>query len=248
MISIITPVLNGSRFIQSNIESIEKLNIPYEHIIVDGGSTDGTIEIIKKYPKIILLNQSANTGLYGALDQGILYAKGKYIGWVNADDVIIPNGYEKLYKCADLKNADLVYSHGIHHFIEEYSYKRFYARLFVRSLLRAGIFPFVQPSVIFSLSSYKKLGGFNYKKFRLIGDRDLFQRMAYDNELDFLFVPVFSSIFLKYKDSLLYRNLEQRKEEWKYCIKTKTNIFHKIIFHTSQVFRHLVWVFSNKQI
>ena len=48
MISIITPVLNSSKFIQSNIESIEKLSIPYEHIIVDGGSTDGTIEIINK--------------------------------------------------------------------------------------------------------------------------------------------------------------------------------------------------------
>jgi len=248
MISIITPVLNGSKFIQSNIESIEKLNIPYEHIIVDGGSTDGTIEIIKKYPKIILLNQSANTGLYGALDQGILHSRGKYIGWVNADDIIIPNGYEKLYKYTDLKNADFAYSHGFHHHVEEYRYKRFYARLFVRSLLRVGVFPFVQTSVIFSLSSYNKVGGFNYNKFRLIGDRDLFQRMSYDSELKFLFVPVFSSIFLRYKGSLLYRNLEQRKEEWKYCIKTKTNIFHRIIFHGSQVFRHIHWILSNKQI
>lgn len=248
MISIITPVLNGSKFIQSNIESIEKLNIPHEHIIVDGGSTDGTIEIIKKNPKIILLNQSANTGLYGALHQGILHSKGKYIGWVNADDIIIPNGYEKLYKCADLKNADFAYSHGFHHHVEEYCYKRFYARLFVRSLLKVGVFPFVQTSVIFSSSSYNKLGGFNYNKFRLIGDRDLFQRMSYDNELKFLFVPVFSSVFLRYKGSLLYRNLEQRKEEWKYCIKTKTNFFHRVIFHVSQVFRHIHWILSNKQI
>lgn len=248
MISIITPVLNGSKWIQSNIESIEKLNIPHEHIIVDGGSTDRTIEIIKKYPKIILLNQSTNTGLYGALHQGILHSRGKYIGWVNADDYIIPNGYEKLYRCADKKNADFAYSHGFHHYVDEYCYKRFYARLFVRSLLRSGVFPFVQSSVIFSSSSYNKVGGFNYDKFRLIGDRDLFQRMSYDSDLKFLFVPVFSSVFLKYPDSLLYRNLEKRKEEWKYCIKTKTNFIHRIIFHASQVFRHINWILSNKQI
>ena len=47
MLSIITPVLNGEKFIEKNIISIQELSIPFEHIIVDGGSTDGTIDILK---------------------------------------------------------------------------------------------------------------------------------------------------------------------------------------------------------
>ena len=83
------------------------------------------------------------------------------------------------------------------------------------------------------------MGGLNYEKFRLIGARDLFQRMAYDKELSFLFVPVFSSVFLRYDNSLLYRNLEQRKKEYQYCVKTKITLFHRIIYHGSQVIRNV---------
>ena len=46
MISIVTPVLNGAKFIEKNIQSIQKLTIPFEHIIVDGGSTDDTLNIV----------------------------------------------------------------------------------------------------------------------------------------------------------------------------------------------------------
>jgi len=70
MLSIVTPVLNGIKFIQNNIESIQKLSINYEHIIVDGGSTDGTVELVSKYPHIKLLHQNDKTGMYGAIHQG----------------------------------------------------------------------------------------------------------------------------------------------------------------------------------
>jgi glycosyltransferase involved in cell wall biosynthesis len=249
MLTIVTPVLNGRKFIQNNIESIQKLRIPFEHIVVDGGSSDGTIEIVKRFPHIKLLHQTKKTGMYGGINQGFLEAKGEYISWVNADDMVIANGYEKLYLTVIKKKADLAYSHGMHHFIEKLYYKKHFARYFVRYLLKTGVFPFVQPSVIFSKSAYNKVGGLNYQKFRLIGDRDLFQRMAYDKDLKFLFVPVFSSIFLRYDDSLLYRNLEQRKLEYKYCIKTNTNIFHRILYHLSQLVRIIIWnVSKNKKI
>jgi glycosyltransferase involved in cell wall biosynthesis len=247
MLTIVTPVLNGRKYIQHTIESIQKLKIPFEHIVVDGGSKDGTIEFVSQYPNIKLLHQTEKSGMYGAIHQGFLESKGEYITWVNADDIVIPSGYEKLYNSSISNNSDLVYSHGIHHFNEKFYYKRHFARYFVRYLLKTGVFPFVQPSVIFSKSAYNKVGGLNYTKFRLIGDRDLFQRMAYDKNLTFLFVPVFSSIFLRYDDSLLYSNLEKRKLEYKYCIKTNTNIFHRILYHLSQLVRIIIWNVSNNK-
>ena len=71
MISIITPVLNGEAFIEKNILSISQLKLPYEHIIVDGGSTDNTINIVKKYSYIKLINQETNNGMYDAIRKGI---------------------------------------------------------------------------------------------------------------------------------------------------------------------------------
>ena len=68
MISIVTPVLNGEKYIKYNIESIKKLTIPYEHIVVDGGSTDQTLNIVKKYSNIQILHQRENSGMYGAID------------------------------------------------------------------------------------------------------------------------------------------------------------------------------------
>ena len=243
MITIVTPVLNGVKYIASNIESIKQLKIPYEHIIVDGGSNDGTIEIIMKYSNITLLNQKEKNGMYGAIHQGFENAKGDYLSWVNADDKIIAKGYEIMYKKGKRNNADFIYSHGVLHYIEKNKYKTKFARYFARYLLKAGIFPFVQPSVIYSYDSYFAIGGLNFKRFRLIGDRDLFQRMAYDNNIKFLFVPVFSSIFLRYDDSLLYRNLERRKLEYKYCLSSDVNLFHRLIFHISQPIRFFIWYF-----
>ena len=241
MLSIVTPVLNGIKYIQNNIESIQKLDVPHEHIVVDGGSNDGTIELIKKYKNIKLIHQNNKSGMYAAIHQGFLESRGSFFTWVNSDDYIIPLGYKKLYLSAKSNKADLIYSNGIHHFIEKHYYKKHFSRLFVRYFLKTGIFPFVQPSVIFSKSAYYKVGGLNYDKFKLIGDRDLFQRMAYDRDIKFLFVPVFSSVFLRYENSLLYRNLDKRKLEYQYCLKTKTNLFYKILYHFSQYFRLIVW-------
>jgi len=65
--------------------------------------------------------------------------------------------------------------------------------------------------------------------------------MAYDKSLKFLFVPALSSVFLRYDNSLLYRNLEQRKLEYKYCISSDVKWYHRAIFHLSQPLRNLVW-------
>ena len=79
MLSIITPVLNGERFIRKNIESIHNLTIPHEHIVVEGGSSDSTIEILKDYPYLTVINQNERNGMYGAIAQGFSEARGDLI-------------------------------------------------------------------------------------------------------------------------------------------------------------------------
>lgn len=213
MLSIITPVLNGKKYIQYCIESVQRLSIPHEHIIVDGGSTDGTIEIINLYQNITLVHQSKKNGMYGAIHQGFTESKGKYITWLNADDYIIKNGYESMYNRIVTHDLDFIYSNGIYHYIEDFKYKKMYGRHLGRYLLKNAIMPFIQPCSIYSRDAYEKVGGLNYKRFKIIGDRDLFQRMAYNPNIKFDYISVFSIVFLMHSNSLLNVSQELKNKE-----------------------------------
>jgi glycosyltransferase involved in cell wall biosynthesis len=94
MISVITPVFNGERFIESCILNVINQNCQtYEHIIIDGGSTDGTISIIEKYsaeyPNIIWSSQK-DRGQSDAMNKGVAMANGEIIGFLNVDDYYEP--------------------------------------------------------------------------------------------------------------------------------------------------------------
>lgn len=95
MISIITPVYNGERFIESCIKAVIDQNCPnVEHIIVDGGSSDRTIEIIQeyaqKYPHICWISEK-DRGQSDAMNKGINLAQGEIVGFLNVDDFYEPN-------------------------------------------------------------------------------------------------------------------------------------------------------------
>jgi glycosyltransferase involved in cell wall biosynthesis len=95
MISIITPVYNGERFIESCIKVVIEQNCPdIEHIIVDGGSTDRTVEIIKqyaeKYSHIRWISEK-DKGQSDAMNKGIAMAKGEILAILNVDDFYQPN-------------------------------------------------------------------------------------------------------------------------------------------------------------
>jgi glycosyltransferase involved in cell wall biosynthesis len=91
--SIITVVLNGEKFLRETIESVKNQSFKdYEYIIIDGGSTDKTLDIIKEYSEHIdFWISEKDLGLYDAFNKGILMAKGKYIGIINSDDIYTIN-------------------------------------------------------------------------------------------------------------------------------------------------------------
>src|SRR6186713_1273807 len=89
-ISIITVCYNGAKTIGATIESVLSQTHPdLEYVIVDGGSTDGTVELVKRFGvKIDRFVSEKDRGLYDAMNKGWKQATGEVIGFLNADDVL----------------------------------------------------------------------------------------------------------------------------------------------------------------
>ena len=104
-ISVITPSYNHAEFIGRTIESVQSQrgDFELEHIVVDGGSDDGTIEILKHYGDAVRWVSEPDNGQADALNKGLAMATGDVIGWLNSDDLYEPGA---LAAAADIFNAE----------------------------------------------------------------------------------------------------------------------------------------------
>ena len=108
LISVITVVLNGEKYLEEAISSIFKQTYDnIEYIIIDGGSTDRSLDIIQKYENIIdLWISEKDSGLYNAMNKGIALSSGDFVGFVGSDDYLYLNTLEKLAKTAQKETID----------------------------------------------------------------------------------------------------------------------------------------------
>lgn len=99
-ISIVIPSYNQGNFLEETFQSIIRQDYPnVEIIVMDGGSTDNTVEVIKKYEKHITYWQSKkDNGQSDAINQGFRKATGDYVTWLNSDDVLLPGALQKIAK------------------------------------------------------------------------------------------------------------------------------------------------------
>lgn len=100
--SIITPVLNQASTIEKCIESVAAQCVDVEHIIIDGGSTDGTVDIIRKHEdKLTFWMSEPDRGQSHAINKGLERASGTWFNWLNADDLLTDNALQVVLKTAD---------------------------------------------------------------------------------------------------------------------------------------------------
>ena len=111
-VSIITVCLNAADTIDATIKSVLNQNFKdFEYIVVDGGSVDGTVALLKKYQQENMLQykSESDTGIYDAMNKGIKLATGKWIYFLGSDDIFFDNGVlEKLF-CTNLKDTQIFY-------------------------------------------------------------------------------------------------------------------------------------------
>lgn len=104
-ISIVTPSYNSAKYIEDCIQSVLNQNYPnFEHIVIDGGSTDGTVDILKKYPHLKWISEP-DEGQSDALNKGFRMATGDVVGWLNADDYYLDDVFYKVAKIFEKKDA-----------------------------------------------------------------------------------------------------------------------------------------------
>ena len=108
LISVITVVLNGEKYLEEAISSIIKQTYDnIEYIIIDGGSTDRSLDIIQKYENHIdLWITEKDSGLYNAMNKGIALSSGDFVGFVGSDDYLYLNTLEKLARAAKKETID----------------------------------------------------------------------------------------------------------------------------------------------
>jgi len=95
-ITIVTPCLNRAGFIAEAIESVQNQDYSdIEHIVIDGGSSDGTLEVLSRYPHLHVMSEP-DEGVYDAINKGIRIAKGEIIGVLNTDDYYEPKVFSSV--------------------------------------------------------------------------------------------------------------------------------------------------------
>ena len=115
-VSVIIPVYNAEKYLEKCIESVVNQTLKdIEIILINDGSTDGSEEICKKYlsDERVIYYSKENEGLAAARQDGIERASGEYIGFVDSDDWVEPDMYEKMYAAAKSNNSDVVYCNGL---------------------------------------------------------------------------------------------------------------------------------------
>jgi glycosyltransferase involved in cell wall biosynthesis len=96
LLSVITPVRNMARYLPDTLDSVSALATPHEHIVVDGASDDGTVELLEARddPHLSWISKP-DSGQTNAVNKGLRMARGSLLAWVNADDAYIPEAADR---------------------------------------------------------------------------------------------------------------------------------------------------------
>jgi glycosyltransferase involved in cell wall biosynthesis len=179
-ISIITPSFNQAKYIEKTVTSVLNQNYTnLEYIILDGGSTDGCVDIIKKYSeKIYYWESKPDKGQADAIFRGFEKSTGDIVAWINSDDYFLDNALLTVGKFfADNPETKWLIGNGI--IIDESGKEilRCYSpRIDFNKILFYGG-AFIQPSMFISRNAFFEAGGFD-RTFNFSFDVDLFLNLA----------------------------------------------------------------------
>lgn len=194
LLTIIIPTYNSSATLDATLESIYNQTFKnVEVLIMDGLSTDKTLELVGKFQKYglnIISFSEADDGIYDAMNKGIVRAKGNWIYFLGSDDTLYENTtLEKFAGLKELSGAEVIYGNVVSpRFGGVYDGQFNYSKLAVKNICHQSIF--------FNKGIFKKTGTFNLK-YKAHADWDHNIKWFYSSKIISVFVPI---IFAHYAD------------------------------------------------
>ena len=234
--SIITVVFNAKNDLIDTIKSLRQQNYKnFEYIIIDGGSTDGTLEVINDNLDVVdKWKSEKDSGIYDAMNKGIDLCQGNYIGMLNAGDRYTPNGLTIINDY--LKNHDVDFIFGtvmkkvLRHGFRKY---RIYWNFDFASSHSSGFF--------IKDEAQKKLGKYNLK-YKISSDYDLFYRMIIKEKMQGLATKKNDLIGI-FKSGTSYSSkfsfIDHLNEETIIRLDNNQNIFFVFLIYSLHYFKNL---------
>lgn len=219
-ISIVTVCYNMAAYIEQTILSV--LSQDYdnlEYIIIDGGSTDGTLKIIDRYKdRLAHFVSEPDKGMYDALNKGFALATGDVFAWINADDIYMPGALKSVNKVFSKYN-DIQWICGRSAYLSEDGSLRFVTSkvsIKTREDIRNGwcredALGFLMQEGMFWRKSLMQKCGFLNTKYKYAGDFELWKRFATEAEICFVNIPL--SAFRKRENNLASTKLNDYLSE-----------------------------------
>lgn len=211
-LSIITPSYNRAEMIVNAIESVLAQDFQnFEHIIIDGGSTDNTSRILKQYPHLTVISES-DQGMYDALNKGLDVAEGEIIGFLNTDDLYGENIFYTIVskfndpKVMAVTGRAIVFSDesdGTVRIINQYDPEE---KSLIENLTGAGAF---FNAWFYRKSTFSEVGKFN-PIYKIAGDRDFMFRFAL-SELKYVTVDDLVYKYRVHQDSLTFDKSNEKR-------------------------------------
>lgn len=230
-LSIITVSYNAEKEIERTLISVYSQTYnDFEHIVIDGASTDGTVDVIKQYvQENTVLVSEPDDGIYNAMNKGIKLSKGEYLLFLNSGD--------SLYDCDSLadalsqfEDADIVV--GGFCFVNSKESKFFHSikEIEIPYYLEIGSLP--HPSTFIKKELFDKFGLYD-ESFKIAADYDFFARALYAQRTTSKVIDVIISFFY---DGGMSSNLKNKKTQQKEDIYVKRNR----IFNT-ELYKSRLW-------
>lgn len=181
-ISIVVPSFNQAQFLRENLASIFDQNYPHlEVIVMDGGSTDGSVEIIKQWePRLTYWQSQKDNGQSDAINQGMRHCTGDIVAWLNSDDFYWKDSLWTVAQAfQEFPDYGMYIGNGFRYKQQEKSYKPFCPHhvAFNRDALINGLDYILQPSTFFLRKAWEEVGGLQ-EKLHYVMDWDVILRIS----------------------------------------------------------------------
>jgi glycosyltransferase involved in cell wall biosynthesis len=177
LVSVVTPSLNQGRFIEETIRSVLEQDYPrVEYVVVDGGSTDETLAILRRHPSVRWVSEP-DRGQADAIAKGFRISSGEILAWLNSDDLYLPGAISAAVEAFRRERCGLVYGawrqiDELGETIRDVPVKPWdYPMLLERANFVA------QPAAFFTREAYETVGGID-ARYRYAMDLDLWMRIG----------------------------------------------------------------------